>query len=100
GVVLQSSTNFSATITPMARETAIAAAGAIADAGIELPGVMGEPAAAAAFAGRWTERTRSAAVPTAGQRLYEVERVIEPRPASGRAVLAEPADRDLLVRWF
>lgn len=100
GVALQSPASYSATITPMPREAAIAAVDAIVDAGISLPGVMGEPATAAAFAGHWTERTRSAAVPTAGQRLYEVEHVVEPRPSAGAPAVAAVHDRDHLVRWF
>lgn len=100
GVALQSPTTYAATITPMPRAAAVAVVDAVVDAGIDVPGVMGEPAAAAAFAGHWTERTRSVAAPTAGLRLYEVVDVIDPRPAPGGPVPAKPTDRELLVSWF
>lgn len=100
GVALQSPTNYPSTITPMPRDAATAAVDAIVDAGVDLPGVMGEPAAAAAFAGHWTERTRSVAQPAGGQRLYEVAGVVEPRAADGGLHPAQPDDRDMLVRWF
>lgn len=100
GVVFQSPLSFSAAITPMTRATAVAVVDAIVDDDVELPGVMGEPAATAAFAGHWTERTRLAAAPTGGQRLYEIDEVIAPRPAPGTCAVATAADRDLLVHWF
>jgi len=69
GVVFQSPLHFVATLTSMTPDTARSAVDAIVDAGVELPGVNGEAAPAANFAGHWTERTGCAAIPTSGQRV-------------------------------
>ena len=73
GVVLQSPLHFFATVTPMSARAAGAAADAIADQGVALPGVNGEASTTAAFAGQWTERARVGATPAEGLRLYEVQ---------------------------
>lgn len=67
GVALQSPTHFSATVTPTTHATVTAVVDAIVDQDVHLPGVIGDAATAAAFAGHWTERTRSAANPVQGQ---------------------------------
>ena len=54
GVVVQSPLTFPATLTPMEPPVATAMADAIADAGIALPGINGEAATAAMFAGHRT----------------------------------------------
>src|SRR5688572_30359676 len=61
GVVFQSPLDFVATVTPMSPDAVVGAVDAIVDAGVELPGVNGEAATVARFAGHWTERTKSAA---------------------------------------
>jgi hypothetical protein len=76
GVALQSPLTFAATCTPMAADAVAAAVDAIAAAGVELPGLVGDALTAARFAGQWTERTGRAAWPIQGQRLYEVDRVV------------------------
>jgi predicted GNAT family acetyltransferase len=100
GVALQSPTHFFATVTPMARDVVDAVVDAIVDVGAHLPGVNGEAATAARFAGRWTERTRSAAHPVEGQRIYEVENVIPAARTTGQLRSATRKDRNLLVAWF
>jgi predicted GNAT family acetyltransferase len=100
GVVFQSPLNFMATITPMPAEAVVAVVDAIVHEGVALPGVNGEAATAARFAGHWTERTKAAARPYEGQRIYEVDTVVRPRPAGGRLRPAEREDRAVLVRWF
>jgi hypothetical protein len=70
GVVVQSPLTFPATLTPMEPTVATAMADAIAEAGIALPGINGEAATAAMFAGQWSERSKSAATPFQGNRLY------------------------------
>lgn len=100
GVVLQSPTHFMATVTPMAREVVTAVVDAIVDDGVDLPGVNGEAATAARFAGHWTERTRSAAHPVQGHRIYEVEHVVPAARTTGQLRPATSTDRDLLVTWF
>jgi len=100
GVVFQSPLHFSATITPMSADAATAAADAIAGQGVSLPGVNGEAATVSRFAGRWTERTRSAARPILAERIYEVERVIPARPAGGSLRRAAPEEKHLLAAWI
>lgn len=100
GVALQSPLHFLVTITPMANETVTAVVDAIVDQGVELPGVNGQAATAARFAGNWTERTRSPAHPIGGQRIYEVTNVVPAAPVAGHLRRADDGDRDLLVSWF
>jgi len=100
GVAFQSPLDFPATVTPMPREAATATVDAIVDQRVRLPGVNGEAATTARFAGHWTERTKSAARPVQGQRIYEVDVVRPGAPVSGRVRPGRDADRELLVRWF
>jgi hypothetical protein len=100
GVALQSPLTYPATVVPMEPDVAVAIVDAIADTGSGLPGVNGEVATAASFAGRWTERRRSAAVPTQGQRLYELTGLNEITPVEGRLRKADSRDRSLAVRWL
>jgi predicted GNAT family acetyltransferase len=99
GVVFQSPSKLAAVITPMAPAIAAAMADAIACEGTMLPGVSGEAASAASFAGQWTERTRTAAFPIDGTRLYEVDRVLDLPAIDGHLRPAEEADRSLLIDW-
>jgi len=99
GAVFHSPLLFVASVTPMPAEAVVAVVDVIADQGVELPGVTGEAATAARFAGHWTERTRSSAVPFEGQRIYEVDEVVAAAPAAGHLRPAVTADRDLLVEW-
>lgn len=100
GVVLQSPLHYFATMTPMTRSAAVAVADAIVEHGVDLPGINGEAATAAWFAGRWTDLTRAGARPVEGSRLYEVDVVISPRAAPGTCRRAGVADRDLVVEWY
>jgi len=99
GVVLQSPLSYAASVTPMPPEAVVAVVDAITASGIGLPGVNGDAATAARFAGQWTERTRSAAIPFQGQRLYEFLESGERPPASGGLRRDTPGDRDLVVEW-
>ncbi|HET6776066.1 MAG TPA: GNAT family N-acetyltransferase [Acidimicrobiales bacterium] len=100
GVVFQSPVTFFATLTPLPPEAVVAVVDVIADAGVDLPGVIGDAATAASVAGQWTERRRSAAEPAMGQRIYEVELVDPPAGVPGQLRPAVPSDRDLLVDWL
>lgn len=100
GVVLQSPVDFVATVTPMGSEAVRAVVDAIVESGIALPGVNGEAATAACFAGHWSERTRRAARPWQGQRIYEVENVTPVVSSSGESRRAKTEDRDLLIAWY
>jgi len=99
GVALQSPLTFSATLTPMEQRVVAAIVDAIAAAGVSLPGVNGEAAAAAAFAGYWSERCKSAAMPYQANRLYELLEVGEVPEVPGKLRQAGPSDRNLLISW-
>ncbi len=99
GVVLQSPLTFPATLTPMQPPVAAAMADAIADAGIALPGVNGDAATAAIFSGQWSERSKSAATPFQGNRLYEFLEPGEFPAIEGRLRRAGPQDRSVMVLW-
>ena len=64
-----------------------------------LPGVMGEAATAARFAGQWAEHRRVPVAPTEGQRLYRMSTVCPPSGVAGGLRAAEPRDREELVAW-
>jgi GNAT superfamily N-acetyltransferase len=99
GVIFQSPLNYPAVITPMGTGIILAMVDAVSDMNVVLPGVSGTAAAAASFAGQWTERQKSAAVPVQGLRLYEKIEVGEQVKANGRFRQAEPDDRNHLIPW-
>jgi GNAT superfamily N-acetyltransferase len=99
GVVVQSPLTFPATLTPMEPSVATAIADAIAETGVALPGVNGEAAAAATFAGQWSERSKSAAMPFEGNRLYELLEIGEVPSVEGTLRQAEPNERSLMIVW-
>jgi len=83
---------------PAAPDVAASLADALAP--IELPGVLGPSAASAEFAARWAAARPGRSVePAMHERIYRLTSVISPRPAPGRARIAEAPDRDLLVAW-
>jgi uncharacterized protein len=100
GVVFQSPLSFLATLTPMPEPAVEAVVDTIVEQGVRLPGVSGVAATAARFAGQWTERTKSSAAPSQGQRIYEVSRVDRTRAPAGACRSAGPGDRGLLIEWF
>jgi len=99
GLALQSPLDFFATATPIPDHAVVAMVDTIVEQGIGLPGVNAEAAVAARFAGHWTERTRSAARPVGGGRIYAVAQVVAPTGVSGRVRVATDADRALLMEW-
>lgn len=99
GLVFQSPLDYVATLTPMQPEVVAAMVERIADDGVALPGVNGDAATAARFAGQWTERTKSAAVPFLGLRLYELVESGERAAARGRLRQAVTADRGIVIDW-
>lgn len=100
GVVFQSPLSFAAAITPMDEAAVEACVGVLANASPPLPGVLGEVASTAWFAGRWTERMACAAIPVLGQRLYEASLLQAADRVLGTLRRATEADRETLVRWF
>jgi uncharacterized protein len=100
GVVFQSPLDFAAGVTQMGPEVIAAVVAAIADGCVVLPGVLGEAATAARFAGQWTERCKCAAFPVHGQRIYEISEVRQRPTVAGRARVATATDRPLLLDWM
>jgi uncharacterized protein len=99
GVAAQSPLDYPATLTPMKPEVALAIVDAIAEADVPLPGVNGEAATAACFAGQWSERRRSRVTPFRGMRLYELLETVEDPGAEGQLRQAGPGDRSLMILW-
>jgi len=104
GVVIQSPLEFPATLTPMEPRAVVAIVDAIAEAGVTLPGVNGDAATAASFAGQWSERCKSAAVPFQGTRLYELLELgevprVDGHSQQGDLRQAGPGDRSLMILW-
>jgi len=81
----------------MRAEAVAALVGTIVEAGVNLPGVNGEAATAARFAGQRTERRGSAAFPVEGQRIYELARVPQGTAAGGR--MRQASLDDLVLAW-
>ena len=99
GVAVQSPLEYPATLTPMEPRVVAAMVDAIAEAGVKLTGVNGEPATAASFAGQWSERCKSAATPFQGLRLYEFLEAGEVSPRDGHLRQAGREDRSLMILW-
>lgn len=100
GLVLQSPLTFHATVTPMPIEAARTAVEAIVATGIALPGVNGEAATAAAFAGHWAETARVGARPSLAMRLLELGRLHQPEGVPGHDRPARAHEVDLLAQWM
>ncbi|MEU3574466.1 GNAT family N-acetyltransferase [Kitasatospora sp. NPDC036755] len=78
--------------------TALAAAGA---GFTTVTGVGGGADAVRAFAEAWTDATGTEQSVRFDERLYRLGTLAgPPRPPAGRHRLAEPADRDLAIRWY
>lgn len=99
GVAIQSPLTGSALLVPMETDAITALVDAIANEGVALPGVTGDAATAARFAGRWTERCKSGATPTAGLRLYELAELHEIDSVEGILRRAEERDSELAEVW-
>ena len=99
GVVVQSPLDYPATLTPMESRVVLAIVDAIAEAGVTLPGVNGDAATVASFAGQWSERCKSAATPFQGTRLYELLELGEVPRTEGQLRRAGPSDRSLMIQW-
>jgi uncharacterized protein len=100
GVVFQSPLDYGATLTPMPAPAVVAAVEAIVGQGVVLPGISGEAATAAVFAGRWSECRKCGVEPTEGQRLYALGTLRNAAGARGALRRARGDERELLVKWF
>jgi len=67
---------------------------------LTLPAVLGPEPAAGRFAAGWSAARGVACRRGARQRIYQLERVTDPRPASGSARMASIADAELLAGWM
>jgi GNAT superfamily N-acetyltransferase len=92
--------DFAATMTPLPEDAVDVVVDAMVDAGVALPGINGEAATAARFAGCWTERHRTAARPIDGQRIYELGVPVAPVDVPGRLRQAGTNDRDRILAWM
>jgi uncharacterized protein len=99
GVAIQSPVTFPAVLTPMETPVATAMADAIWQAGVALPGVTADAATAATFAGQWSERTKSAATPFQGNRLYELSEIGKVPAVEGKLRQAGPKEHSLMILW-
>ena len=99
GVVFQSPLTRPALLVPMELDAIEALVETIAGQGIALPGVNGEAATAANFAGQWTERCIVPALPAMGLRLYELRDLQPIRPVEGFLRQAQATDRNLAICW-
>ena len=86
-------------ITPMPRAATETIVEAMAAAAPDLPGVIGDAATAAAFAGTWAGHLHTPANPGAGQRIYRLGTLVPPSGSAGSLRPASADDRGTLVRW-
>ena len=102
GVVFQSPLTFSALVTMMPRAAAVAAADAIVDSGVALPGIQGEVPTSSAFADRWAQRCGTRARALQGTRLYRLGagELTAEGTGPGRTRLATANDLDLVIEWM
>ncbi|HEY1737696.1 MAG TPA: GNAT family N-acetyltransferase [Acidimicrobiia bacterium] len=96
GVAMQSPRDRDVVLSTMAPSVAADVARASSPT---LPGVIGEAAAAAAFAGAWTERHDGCVDRLFGQRFYELTEVRSVVLPNGTLRVATTADLDLAVEW-
>ena len=80
-------------------EPPVAMANAIAEAGAALPGITGDAATAANFAGQWSERSKSAATPFQVLRLYELFEIGEVPLTEGTLRQASAKERSIMIVW-
>jgi hypothetical protein len=99
GAAFQSPLDEFAGVTPMPRAATEAMAESMASIAPDLPGVTGDAATTAAFAGAWAGLLHTPATPFNGQRLYRLGALVPPLGIPGTLRPASTADRDTLVRW-
>ena len=92
-VMFQSPLDFHATITPAPPDAVAALADCAAQIAPDLPGVSGEAATAARFAGCWAELLATPAAPVEGQRLYQLGHVATSEGRARAAAMRRPGRR-------
>lgn len=96
---MQSPRGFRAVVAPAETGAVNALVDAMAGEAPDLPGVMGEAATAAAFAGRWAEVRIAPARPVEALRLHRIHAVRHPEGVDGALRPARPGDRPVLLDW-
>ena len=96
---MHSSKGFRAVVAPAEPPAVAALVDGMAEEGPDLPGVMGDAATAAAFAGRWAEVRIVPARPVEALRLHRIHAVRHPEGVPGVLRLAVPAERPVLLEW-
>jgi uncharacterized protein len=66
----------------------------------ELPGAVGASPEIGEFADAWSKRRGGTWRTVFSQRIFELDRLIPPRPCPGAARVATAADREILVDWL
>ncbi len=99
GLAMQSPPTFHAAALPIDPPALDVLVDAVWEDAPQLPGVIGEAAVAAAFAGAWTERAGVGARPHEGQRLYALGELARPSDVPGALAAASAEDLPLLRRW-
>jgi predicted GNAT family acetyltransferase len=88
----------------LAANTAPGAISGLVDAvlvsGAQIPGVLGEPSLANAFAAAWSARTGCTVRLEMEQRMLAATRIVPPSGVSGSARVVTSADRDQVIAWF
>ncbi|MEU6508674.1 GNAT family N-acetyltransferase [Streptomyces sp. NPDC046942] len=87
-------------VTTLTPGEADALATRLAEQAHPVPGLSGPRETAEAFAAAWQRRSGTAGTLAQRQRLYRLDELTAPEPRpEGRARIAGPADRELLIRW-
>jgi predicted GNAT family acetyltransferase len=66
----------------------------------DLPGALGQPRDAKAFASLWRDRTGSSASVWTAERIFRLQEVRPPRSVAGRMRVASSEDAPLVARWL
>jgi uncharacterized protein len=100
GLALQSPPTVSALLATVEADCIETLANAMAADRPNLPGVFGEAAQAARFAGCWAERLKVPVAPVEAVRLYRLTTLCPPPAAPGSLRIATDADVDLILEWL
>lgn len=96
---MHSPMRFRAVVGPAEPAAVAALADRMAEEVAGLPGVMGDAATAAAFAGRWAEVRTVPARPVEALRLHRIRAVRHPEDVPGVLRPADVVDRPVLLDW-
>lgn len=99
GALCETPSDHLASVTPMPGAAVEALVERLSQEVPDLPGVNGEVATVARFAGAWATARSVPAHPEDGQRLYKLGRLRPARDVAGSLRRAAPADVDRIVAW-